>query len=128
MKNILVVDDDTSMCHLLETFLKRNGYGVTISHDGRDAEKKMKDARADLVISDIHMQPMDGVTLLKGLRSKGDDTPFILITARPDIETYLHSVHQLDAFEYIEKPFDLDILLEMVHRLLGSETKHAQGQ
>ncbi len=128
MFNILAVDDDPLMLRLLEEFLSKYSFNIIGCGDGSEALKKLVKNDIDLIISDINMRPMDGITFLESLRAKGDMTPFILITAQPDIETFMHSVHHLDAFEYIEKPFDLDILLEMVNRLLSGESKKAQGE
>ena len=118
MTNILICEDEELTLQVLENFVKSQGFTTFTATDGTEALKVMVDNEIDLIISDIHMNPMDGVTLLETLRKDKNAVPFILITAHPDVETYIHALHDLGAFEYIQKPLDLDILMSVINRLL----------
>jgi DNA-binding NtrC family response regulator len=118
MPNILICEDEELTLQVLENFIKTQNFGAFTATDGTAALKIIADNNIDLIISDIHMNPMDGVTLLETLRKDDNSVPFILITAHPDVETYIHALHDLRAFEYIQKPLDLDILLSVINRLL----------
>jgi len=118
MRNILICEDEELTLQVLENFVKSQKFTAFTATDGTEALKIIANNKIDLVISDIHMNPMDGVTLLETLRKDDNAVPFILITAHPDVETYIHALHHLGAFEYIQKPLDLDILMSVINRLL----------
>jgi DNA-binding NtrC family response regulator len=64
---------------------------------------------------------MDGMTFLETIRRRENNVPFILMTGHPKIDAYIHAVQKLGAFEYIQKPIDLDILYIAIERLLKLE-------
>ncbi|MFQ5432212.1 MAG: response regulator [Nitrospinota bacterium] len=118
MPNILICEDEKLTLQVLEDFVQSQNFTAFTATDGTEALKILADNKIDLIISDIHMNPMDGVTLLETLRKDNNAVPFMLITAHPDIETYIRTLHDLGAFEYIQKPLDLGILLSVINRLL----------
>ena len=118
MPNILICEDEELTLQVLENFVKTQNFTAFTATDGSGALKIIADNKIDLIISDIQMSPMDGITLLETLRKDNNAVPFILITAHPDVETYIHTLHELGAFEYIQKPLDLNILLSVINRLL----------
>lgn len=118
MTSILVCEDEELTLQVLKNFVKTQNFNPFTAIDGTEALKIVADNKIDLIISDIHMSPMDGVTLLETLRKDKNAVPFILITAHPDVDTYIHTLHDLGAFEYVQKPLDLDILLSIINRLL----------
>ena len=113
--SILVVDDDPIIQDVLGINLKKAGYIVTYASNGLEAIKKVHEAAPDLIISDIMMPEMDGLELLKELRSKKETSyiPIILLTAKSACEDVLDGIN-MGADEYLPKPFDTDILLAKV--------------
>jgi DNA-binding NtrC family response regulator len=118
MYNILICEDDELTLQVLENFMKMKNYIPFTARDGSEALKIIENQKIDLIVSDIHMNPMDGITLLETLRKNDNRVPFVLITAHPDIETFIHAIHDLGAFEYIHKPLDLNVLQSVIEQLL----------
>lgn len=121
MPKVLLTEDDPLTMHVLQVFLQSQKFEVVPASDGTEAMALLDNQPFDIVISDIQMQPMDGLTFLRSMREKGNNMPFIIMTAHPRIESYIQAVHKLGAFEYIQKPLDLDILMVVIRRLLSAE-------
>lgn len=118
MKKILFCDDDVTTREMFREYFKPKGYDIFEAGDGTEALDSMAKIGVDIVVSDIHMKPTDGITFLSKLREVKNEVPFILITGMPDIETYIHGIHNLGAFEYMQKPVDLEILNTIVEKML----------
>lgn len=117
-KNILLIDDDELVTGSLKLFLKSEGYNVTTARSGSEANKKVKEADFNLIISDVRMPGMDGIETIKNIRNylKGankNTIPEILITGYADNEKYKEGV-ALNVTNYLYKPFDNDQLLRAV--------------
>ena len=103
-EKILVVDDDKNICELLRLYLVKEGYNVTMVHDGGAALAEFDKLHPDLVLLDVMMPVMDGWEVCRKLRAK-DNTPIIMLTAKG--ETYDKVLGlELGADDYITKPFD----------------------
>ena len=103
-EKILVVDDDKNICELLRLYLVKEGYNVTMVHDGGAALAEFDKLHPDLVLLDVMMPVMDGWEVCRKLRAK-DNTPIIMLTAKG--ETYDKVLGlELGADDYIVKPFD----------------------
>ena len=107
MQKILVVDDEKSMRDLLSLMLRREGYRVIGAESAEKAGDLIEREAFDLVISDISMPGATGIDLLRRIRESGLDTPVILITAYGSKETAIEAL-QLGAFDYFEKPFNIE--------------------
>jgi DNA-binding NtrC family response regulator len=118
MANILVCEDEPLTRQCVMDFLSPKGFTVFPVSDGAEALQIMEENSIDIVISDINMKPMDGITLLEKLRAADNSVPFVLMTGHPQIESYLHGKYKLGAFEYIQKPFDFKLLLSIIEKLL----------
>jgi two-component system NtrC family response regulator len=118
MRSILLCDDDVTTRSMFRDYFEPKGYDIFEAGDGAEALDSIAENSIDMVVSDIHMKPTDGITLLTRLREDKNDVPFILITGMPDIETYIHGIHKLGAFEYMQKPIDLEILNNIVEKML----------
>jgi len=115
-QHILVVDDDPALCKLVSDFLTRNGYRVSVAHDGVAMKKTMKASRIDLVILDIVMPGEDGLSLCRRLRV-ADTTPIIMLTAvGTDIDRIIGL--EMGADDYMPKPFSTGELLARIHAVL----------
>lgn len=111
--SILVVDDEYSIRESLKMYLNSRGYDVTLCENGEDAYGKTGEASYDVIISDIRMDGMDGVSMVKKIRANSDNTPVIFITAYPTIDNVIEAV-STGVSGYIRKPFDMSELEEKV--------------
>jgi two-component system response regulator MprA len=114
---ILVVDDEPAMRENLRIGLEFEGYAVAVAEDGVAALAQFGAAAPDLVIMDVMMPRMDGLTACRRLRSRDPATPVLMLTAR---NTTGDQVVGLDtgADDYLTKPFDFDALLARIRALL----------
>ena len=114
---ILIVDDEQSLLEQLKETLGRQRYMVETALDGEEALDKLFNAPVDLVILDIMLPKMDGLSVLRSLRKAGDHTPVLMLTAKGDIGDKIKGL-DLGADDYLAKPFSLDELLARVRALL----------
>ncbi|MER8097391.1 response regulator transcription factor [Streptomyces goshikiensis] len=116
-QRILVVDDEPAVREALRRSLAFEGYGAQTAVDGLDALDKAASYAPDLIVLDIQMPRMDGLTAARRLRSAGSTTPILMLTAR---DTVGDRVTGLDAGadDYLVKPFELDELFARVRALL----------
>ncbi|MBI3599982.1 MAG: sigma-54-dependent Fis family transcriptional regulator [Nitrospinae bacterium] len=115
---ILCVDDEKSSRYLLNFHLKKCGFNILLAGNGVEALKILENNHVDLIISDHMMPEMDGIRLLKEVKSKyGDDIPFIMVTAYGSIENAVISIKE-GAYDYIQKPYNADELLATIKRAL----------
>ncbi|MEV1054029.1 response regulator transcription factor [Streptomyces sp. NPDC049887] len=123
---ILVVDDEPAVRDALQRSLAFEGYATEVAADGADALAKVESYRPDLVVLDIQMPRMDGLTAARRLRSAGSTLPILMLTAR---DTVGDRVTGLDAGadDYLVKPFELDELLARIRALLRRSSYTAVG-
>jgi two-component system response regulator MprA len=116
-QRILIVDDEPAVREALQRSLAFEGYGTEVAVDGADALEKATAYQPDLVVLDIQMPRMDGLTAARRIRSTGDTTPILMLTAR---DTVGDRVTGLDAGadDYLVKPFELDELFARIRALL----------
>ncbi|CUS39531.1 sigma-54-dependent transcriptional regulator [Candidatus Nitrospira nitrificans] len=114
---ILVVDDDRDTLSFLREVLSQEGYEVETTKSAKAALGMVAQCRPDLIMSDIHMPELDGLSLLSELRSRRHDMPVILMTAYGSLKTAVDGI-QAGAFDYLSKPFMLDDVRLVVHRAL----------
>jgi len=116
-ENIMVVDDDASVRSMLSEYLSSVGYDVTVAIDGEDALKKFIPKSFDCIITDLFMPKMNGLELLKKIRSADNDVLFLMITGYPGIDSAVKAMNE-GAYDYITKPFHMDDMLLKVERAL----------
>jgi putative nucleotidyltransferase with HDIG domain len=116
-EKILVCDDEEAIREVVSTLLEAQGYRCTVVADGSKAIKEIKADSHDLVLSDIVMPEMDGMRLLRQLRTQDKDIPVIMVTAMHDISIALEAI-RAGAYDYILKPFEKDQLYHSVGRAL----------
>jgi two-component system response regulator MprA len=109
---ILVVDDEPAILDALAAALEDEEYAVRSASNGQAALTMQSSAPADLIVSDVMMPHLDGHSLVRALRARGDRTPVILMSALP-IRAGAH-----DAVHRLHKPFDLDDFLDLVAAVL----------
>jgi DNA-binding NtrC family response regulator len=117
-KSILVVDDEKSQREILEMILSGEGYDVTTASSGEAALKFVADRRFDLVLTDFKMTGMSGLDLLKELVDFDKSIIVLLLTAHGTVDSAVDAL-RLGAFDYLQKPYDRDKLLETISRALN---------
>ncbi|MBP3040250.1 sigma 54-interacting transcriptional regulator [Bacillaceae bacterium Marseille-Q3522] len=116
-EKILIIDDEETIRLLLAALLKREGYEVETACDGEDGLEKINRFHPTLVIMDIRMPKMDGISLLKKIRSDKNPPVVIMMTAFVSVDTTVNAI-KLGAFEYLIKPFNNDEILLLVKKVL----------
>ncbi len=122
MARILVVDDEPSIVDMLNTLLKTDGHEVIQAVGGVKAKAILEQEDSghfDLMISDIRMNPVNGMQLLRIAREHHPTTSVIMLTAYGQVETAIEAM-ELGAFDYIAKPFKVDKLLGTIHGALAA--------
>lgn len=120
MATILAVDDSASMRQMVSFTLKGAGFDVVEAVDGVDALSKAKGQKFDLVISDVNMPNMDGLTLIKELRSTPgfQYTPMLMLTTESSSDKKMEG-KAAGATGWIVKPFNPDQLLATINKVIG---------
>lgn len=116
--NILVVDDDAGQRSLLESFLTNEGFSVITASSGTEALTLLESKPVDMMISDVRMPGMSGLTTLRKAREISSTLPVLLVTAFPDVRDAVGAM-QDGAISYLEKPIDLYELHALVQKVLG---------
>ncbi|MEI6295610.1 MAG: response regulator transcription factor [Actinomycetes bacterium] len=114
---ILVVDDESGVRDLVGDVLGLEGYQVTVAVDGLDALAHIRKQKFDLYVLDINMPKIDGLVLLEKVRSAGDTTPALLLSARREKDD-IHQGFRIGADDYVTKPFSIEELALRVEAIL----------
>ncbi len=114
--HLLIVDDDQRIRELLQKYLMRNGFMVSIARDAAQAKRLLKGLAFDLIVLDIMMPEQDGLSLTRKLRET-IDTPILLLTARNEVEDRISGL-EAGADDYLPKPFEPKELLLRIHAIL----------
>jgi sigma-B regulation protein RsbU (phosphoserine phosphatase) len=107
MASVLIVDDERAIRLLLAELLNRDNHRVEMVSDGSFAVEKLREREFDLVISDLHMQQMDGIGVLRATKEKSSNTEVLILTGNGTIPTAVEAM-RLGAYDYITKPLDIE--------------------
>ena len=124
--SVLIVEDDHHIAGLLQMYLEKEGYAVTVAHDGGIGLEKFRAIKPDLVLLDVMMPVMDGWTVCRAIRSESQ-TPVIMLTAKSETDDKVQGLRS-GADDYITKPFEMKEVLariEAVLRRSGGRTETA---
>ena len=124
---IWVIDDDRAMRWVLEKTFKEEGFEVTSFEEAQSALDELADNTPDVILTDIRMPGIDGLTFLGKVKGNYPDLPVIIMTAHSDLESAVSS-YQTGAFEYLPKPFDIDEALALVNRAIMHLNKLQQQE
>ena len=113
---ILVVEDELHLAEALSHILKKNNYTVDVANDGEAGLDNALSGIYDVIVLDIMLPKMDGITVLETLRSEGFDTPVILLTAKGEISDKVRGLDS-GADDYLAKPFNTEELLARIRAL-----------
>jgi DNA-binding NtrC family response regulator len=117
LPRILIVDDEQNMRKLFEKVLAKEGYAVRTAENGADAMKILEEETFHLIISDLVMPGMGGIDLMKEVKTKHPDIPFIVLTAYGTVGSAVEAMKG-GAFDYLTKPFQKDHVLLVVDKAL----------
>lgn len=125
MAKILVVDDDTTFCIMLKSWLEKRKFEVDNAFSCKEAVKKLEDIAFDVVLTDLRLPDKDGIDLLRIIKEKTLTTQVILMTGYADIQTAVTAI-KLGAFDYVAKPVIPDEILKKLQEALKLEEASAK--
>ncbi len=123
-KQVLIVDDEPNLRKILSAQLTRDGYDALTAEDGEQGLHLLREHHIDLVITDLKMPKVDGMTLLKRALEIEPELPVVLITAHGTIDTAVEALKR-GAFDFVTKPFDKDEVRQIVAKAL--KTRELRG-
>ncbi len=118
--DVLVVEDDLALRDALEDTLSLAGYGVAAATEGSEALEQMAEAAPRVVVSDIQMRPMDGMTFLREVKRLHPGVPVLLMTAYATIQQAVEAMQE-GATDYLVKPFEAEVLVTKVAAYMPPE-------
>lgn len=122
---ILVIDDDTSFCVMLKTFLQKKGYEVTNAFTAKEAEEAIKNQTFDVVLTDIRLPDSDGIQILKFTKEVSSTTQVILMTGYTDIKSAVNAM-KMGAYDYVGKPINPDEILHTIEQSLKKKSEKTE--
>jgi len=125
MPSVLIVDDLVSIHEMLDAVIQPTGFSTGFATDGEKGLVRYKAEKYDLVLADIDMKPMDGITLLKQLKLYDPNCVVIIMTAYASTESAIQAL-KFGAFDYLQKPFRVDELIATLRR--GLEFRQFQAE
>ncbi|MEO1063037.1 MAG: response regulator transcription factor [Actinomycetota bacterium] len=114
---LLIVDDEANLRSMLRAALSHHGFEVSEAADGAEALRVIDADQPDLVVLDVMMPELDGFEVCRRLRSVGNRTPVLFLTAKDDTEDRVRGL-TLGGDDYLQKPFSLDELVARIHAVL----------
>ncbi len=119
MSRVLIIDDEESICWGLKRLLGEAGHQVRVASSAEDGIAAAQAERPDMVVMDIRLPGMDGLSAMKALTAVTGPIPIVVITAFGNLETAVTAVRN-GAFDYLAKPFDLEQAAAVVARALAA--------
>ncbi len=114
--SVLIVEDDPNIRELLQLYLEKGGYAVTLAADGGQGLEKFRAIKPNLVLLDVMMPVMDGWTVCKAIRAESN-TPVIMLTAKGETDDKVTGLRS-GADDYVTKPFEMKELLARIEAVL----------
>ncbi len=119
MPKILIIEDDTAFCQMLQKFLIKNGFAVSTSHSIKEAEDRLSTSSFDVILSDVRLPKGSGVTFLPQVKRDSPTTQVILMTGYAEVKTAVSAMKR-GAFDYISKPFTPEEILTVINNALNT--------
>lgn len=126
MAKILVIEDDKLMQEALTGVLESIGHTVHCESDGSVGFENFKQNQYDLVITDLRMTPIDGLTVIREIKSVNADMPVIMITGYPTVETSVEAIKS-GATDFITKPFEISMVEVAIRQALEKKGQTSSG-
>ncbi|MBQ9827998.1 MAG: response regulator transcription factor [Lachnospiraceae bacterium] len=121
---VLIAEDEIQVARAIKVFLDRNKITSDMVHDGRSALDYLMQVNYDVIVLDIMMPEMDGVTVLKKARAQGIQTPVLFLTAKSGVDDRVSGL-EAGADDYLVKPFDMNELVARVRALSRRSMSYA---
>jgi two-component system response regulator AtoC len=126
-RRVLIIDDDRSMCEVLESELRQRNFEVVTLTSGDEALRRLNEEDFGIVVTDINMQGMSGVDLCKQIAANREDIPVVVMTAFGSMEAAVSAI-RAGAYDFVTKPFEMDDLALTIerglkHRALREEVR-----
>ena len=121
MFNILVCDDDKEIVDAIDIYLSQEGYHILKAYDGLQAIEIMKKEEVHLILLDIMMPRMDGMTALQKIREQGNQIPILMLTAKSEVDDKVAGLDN-GANDYLTKPFASKELLARIRAMTRTQT------
>lgn len=116
-RRFLIVEDDQALQFILTRLLQGQDHEIVVATDGTAALQELSKGAFDVIITDLLMEPMDGLELLHRIAPPHHHTPVIVMTAAADLESAAHAM-RAGAFDYVAKPLKVPVLKEIIQRAL----------
>jgi DNA-binding NtrC family response regulator len=116
---VLIVDDEVSLCGLLEVFFEKKGYAPVAAHNVAEAMRRLEGPEPLMAMVDLTLGPESGLTVVKALLEKYPRLPVVVMTAYGTVEKAVEAV-KLGAFDFISKPFEMVFLAKVVEKAVGT--------
>ena len=122
--SVLIVEDDKNIRELLQMYLEKEGYAVTIAGDGGQGLTKFRTIKPDLVLLDVMMPVMDGWAVCRAIRAESQ-TPIIMLTAKGELDDKVAGLKS-GADDYVTKPFEMREVLARIEAVLRRTDRGAE--
>jgi two-component system response regulator AtoC len=122
-RTVLIVDDEANLRKVLAAMLRREGYAILTASDGEEAWSLLRTHRVDVVLTDLRMPKIDGMTLLERITKERRELPVVMLTAHGTVDTAVTAM-KLGAFDYLTKPFDQDELRVIIKKAADTAAKN----
>ncbi|WP_149303945.1 sigma-54-dependent transcriptional regulator [Pareuzebyella sediminis] len=120
MPNLLIIEDDSAFCQMLQKFLTKRNYEVMASFSASDAQEKFKNNHFDVILTDLRLPEYDGIKLLTDIKTVSPKTQVILMTGYAEVGSAVNAMKK-GAFDYISKPFTPDEIVMIIENALKAE-------
>ena len=114
---ILFVDDDSAIRSIVDKFLSKAGYKVSLAESGVEALKLLKDSKFDIVFTDFKMPGINGIELLSRIKEYSPEIEVIIVTGHGTLESAIEAM-KTGSYDYLQKPFKLDLLKIIIDRII----------
>lgn len=126
MASVLIVDDLPAVHEMLEAVINPCGFLSAFALSGEEGIKRYREGNIDVVLVDINMEPMDGITVLKELKAIDPNAVVIMMTGYSSTETAMQAL-KYGAFDYVQKPFRVEELVKTLHRAVDAHKMESAG-
>lgn len=122
-EKILIAEDEKDIVFIMKTVLEKENYQVSEAFDGQETLEKVEKDKPDLILLDIMMPKVDGITVNRMLKKNPQtkDIPIIVITARGETRKIFQKKNEAKIDVYLEKPFPMELLLQKIKEVLGEK-------
>lgn len=126
MAKILLVEDDVAFCTMLQTFLKKKDFAVSTAFSATEAFSLLEKEKFEIIISDVRLPDKEGLEILREVKSRDSQSEVIMMTSYAEIKMAVNAMKE-GAFDYIEKPFNPEVILRTIYSALGKERNPASA-